>query len=113
MTEGEKNPLRKKRIKSLKKKIWKERLIKKKILLLFKLGKDLDSEYIFEGNKNIKIQVWQIYKSFEKIYSWMLYNKNWKLRHFRDMSIKNTEEITHNWISLELNSIKRENIWKS
>ena len=41
----------------------------------------------------------------------MPYNKSWKLRYFRDISVKDMEEIVHNWISTELNSIEGENMW--
>jgi|SRR6266508_4038736 len=90
-----------------------EVLTKERILLLFELGKKLKNEYTYKGDKNIKIQTRWIYKSFEKLYPWMPYNKTWKLRHFRDMSVKDAEEIAHNWISMKLNPIEGENIWQN
>ncbi len=65
---------RKKKIKRIEKKIQKEHLTKEKMMFLFELEKELDSEYTYEGDKN------------------------------------NTEEIAHNWISIELNSIEGENM---
>jgi len=43
----------------------------------------------------------------------MPYNKKWKLRYFSQMSIKDTKEIAHNWISIELNPIVGENMWQN
>jgi len=85
--------------------------MKKKILFLFELEKELDGKYIYERDKNLKVQAKQIYKSFERLYLRMPYNKSWKLRYFRDISVKDMEEIVHNWISTELNSIEGENMW--
>ncbi len=53
MTENKKNFLRNKRIKALIKKVQKskEELIKDKMLLLFKLERELDKEYIYKKNK--------------------------------------------------------------
>ena len=95
------------------KQIWKKSSTKKKMLLLFELGKELDNEYSYGRNKNLKTQAWWIYKSFEQLYFWMPYKKKWKLRYFRNMSIKDTEKIALNWISTELNPIEGKNIWQS
>ncbi len=83
------------------------------MLLYFELGKELGDEYIWGGMKNDKVTARWIYKSFEEIYPWMLYNKTWKLRYFRDMDIKDTEEIALNWISTKLNPIEGENMWQN
>ena len=55
----------------------------------------------------------RIYKSFGKSYSWILINKDWRLRYFRRMSNKDAEEITQIWISTELNPVEGENMWQS
>jgi len=67
---------RKKKIKRIEKKIQKEHLTKEKMMFLFELEKELDSEYTYEGDKNIKVQARQIYKNFEKLYPKMPYNKS-------------------------------------
>ncbi len=66
------------------------------MLLYFELKKELGEEYTKGGQKNDKVLAWWIYKSFEEKYPWMPYNKKWKLRYFRNISIKDTEEITCN-----------------
>ncbi len=66
------------------------------MLLYFKLGKELGEEYTKGGSKNDKMIARRIYQSFANIYLQIPYNKIWKLRHFRDMKIKDTEEIAHN-----------------
>ena len=87
--------MRAKRIKKLWKKIEraKEESTEVKILLFFELGKELGDEYTRGGNKNDKVIVQRIYKIFRKSYPWIPINRNWKLRHFRDMSTKDTEGI--------------------
>src|SRR6266545_5054028 len=37
--------------------------------------------------------------------------KNWKMRYFSRISVKDAEEIAYNWISTELNPIEGENMW--
>ena len=46
------------------------------MLLLFELGKELKEDYMKGENKHDKQVIQRIYKSFEKAYSWMPYNKN-------------------------------------
>ena len=113
--ERDRDPSRRKRIKSLEKRIdkMKQESARDRILLHFKLGKELSEEYIKGGNKYNKTIARRIYQSFAKMYPHMPYNKSWKLGHFKEMSVKNTEEIAHNWISTELNPIEGENIWPS
>jgi len=84
-----------------------------RILLHFKLGKELSEEYIKGGNKYNKTIARRIYQNFAKMYPQISYNKKWKLGHFKEMSVKDTEEIIHNWISTELNPIEGENMWLS
>ena len=43
----------------------------------------------------------------------MPFNKRWKLRYFHQMSIQDTEEIVHSWISTKLNPIEGENMWQN
>ncbi len=66
----ERDFLRRKRIKSLKNKVKKSRkeLIRNKMLLLFKLKKELREKYMKGGCKNNKTMTRQIYKSFERKY---------------------------------------------
>jgi len=66
------------------------------MLLFFELGKELGSEYTRGGNKNDKVIARRIYKIFGKIYPWIPINRDWKLRHFRDMSTKVAEGIAQN-----------------
>jgi len=49
--------------------------MKGKMLLLFELDKELKDEYTYGGNKNIKQPARRIYKSFERLYLLMPYNK--------------------------------------
>ena len=67
---GDRNLSRGKRIKKLWKKIdrAKEELTEDKMLLFFELGKELGEEYTLGGNKNYKITIRRLYKSFEKSY---------------------------------------------
>src|SRR6266498_5319826 len=37
--------------------------------------------------------------------------KNWKMRYFSRISVKDAEEIVRNWISTELNPVEGENMW--
>ncbi len=43
-------------------------------------------------------------------YSWISINKDWKIRHFSRISVKDAEEIARNWISTELNLVEEENL---
>src|SRR6266498_1597147 len=83
------------------------------MLLFFELGKELGEEYILGGIKNYKTTARRIYKSFGKSYPWILINKDWKLRHFRQMSIKDAKSIAQSWISTKLNPVEGENMWQS
>ncbi len=76
--KGEKNLSWAKKIKKLEKKIQKARkeFTKIRMLLLFELGKKLEEDYKNGGNKYDKHLAWRIYKSFEKTYPWMPYNKD-------------------------------------
>ncbi len=69
--------LRRKRIKSLEKKIKKKKqeFTRDRMLLYFELGKELGEEYIKEGSKNNKMIARRIYQSFADIYPQMSYNK--------------------------------------
>ena len=113
--EEERDPSKVKRVKKLWKKIKKakEKLIEEKMLLFFELEKELEEDYNRGRDKNDRLLAWRLYKSFEKSYSWIPINKDWKLRHFSCISIKNAENIAHSWISMELNLIEGENMWQS
>ncbi len=93
--EGERDPSRVKRLKKLWKKIKKAKgeSTEDKMLLLYELGKELGDEYMQGGDKNYKVMARRIYKNFSKSYPWIPINKDWKLRHFRRMSVKDVEEI--------------------
>ena len=110
--EGEKGPSRVKRIKKLWKKIGKakEELTEEKMLLFFELGKELEEERTNSGNKNLRLVARRVYKSFEKSYPWILINKDWKIKHFRQISVKDAEDIAQIWISTELNPVEGENM---
>ena len=84
VNESEKDSFRKKKVKRLLKKIREEKGVstKNKMLTFFKLGKELEDDQMNRGNKHDKNLAQQIYKSFEKAYPWMPFNKRWKLRHF-------------------------------
>ena len=41
----------------------------------------------------------------------MLYNKKWKLKHFKHLSIKNTEEIAYEQILTEFNPLEGKDLW--
>ncbi len=40
----------------------------------------------------------------------MPFNKKWKVKDFKHLSVKNTEKIAARWILTELNPLKRENL---
>ena len=88
----------------------KEELTEDKILLFFELGKELGDERTDSGNKNYRLIARRLYKSFGKSYPWILINKDWKIRHFRRMSVKDAEDIASSWISMELNPVEGENM---
>ena len=113
VNESEKNSSRKKRVKKLLKRISKEKgdSTKDRMLTFFELDKELGDDWMDEESKYDKNLAQQIYKSFEKTYPWMLFNKRWKLRYFHQMSIQDTEEIAHSWISIELNPVEKENTY--
>ncbi len=112
--EGERDPSRLCRIKKLLKKIKKAKgeLTETKMLLFFELGKELGEDQGTVGDKNDRLCARRMYKSFEKSYPWISINKEWKIRHFSQISVKDSEEIAHNWISTELNPEEEENMWQ-
>ena len=77
VNENEKDPSRKKKVKRLLKKIREEKgeLIKDRILTFFELGKELGDNWMNGWNKYNKNFTQWIYKSFEKAYLWMPFNK--------------------------------------
>ena len=85
--------------------------MKKRMLCFFELEKKLNKKYTRGGKKNDKTLAWWLYKSFEEMYSWILYNKNWKIGHFRYLSISNAEEIAHEWILMKLNPLEGKDLW--
>src|SRR6266540_2244844 len=112
--EGERDPYRLCRIKKLVKKLKKAKgeVIEDRIILFFELGKELGTDNIYVGEKNDRVCARRVYKSFEKSYPWIPIGKDWKMRYFSRISVKDAEEITHNWISTELNPVEGENMWK-
>ncbi len=50
----------------------KDELTKKRIMLLFELGKEMGDNRTNKRNKYDKTLARRIYKSFEAMYSWML-----------------------------------------
>src|SRR6266498_2728814 len=111
--EGERDPSRLCRIKKLCKKLKKAKgeLLEERIILFFELGKELGNDNTCVGEKNDKLCARRVYKSFEKSYPWILIGKDWKMRYFSRISIKDAEEIACNWISMELNPVEGENMW--
>ncbi len=87
-------------------------LIEDRIILFFELGKELGDDNIYVGEKNDRLCARRVYKSFEKSYPWMPIGKDWKMRYFSRISVKDTEEIARNWISTELNPVEGENMWQ-
>ncbi len=55
ITVDEKKSSRKKRIKRIEKKIQKKHSIKEKMMFLFELEKELDDEYTYRRDKNVKV----------------------------------------------------------
>ena len=111
--EGERGPSRLGRIKKLLKKLKRSKgeLIGDRLILFFELGKELGDDQIKEGDKNDRLCARRVYKSFEKSYPWIPIGKDWKLRYFSRISVKDAEEIARNWISTELNPVEGENMW--
>src|SRR6266540_5275213 len=68
--EGERDPSRLRRIKTLLKKLKKAKgeLIEDRIILFFELGKELGEDNIYIGEKNDRVCERRVYKSFEKSY---------------------------------------------
>src|SRR6266540_514863 len=111
--EGERGPSRLDRIKKLLKKLKRSKgeLIGDRLLLFFELGKELGEEKVNLGEKNDRLCARRVYKSFEKSYPWIPIGKDWKMRYFSRISVKDAEEIARNWISTELNPVEGENMW--
>src|SRR6266511_301161 len=111
--EGERDLSRLCRIKRLFKKLKRAKgeLIEDRIMLFFELGKELGDDNIYVGEKNDRLCARRMYKSFEKSYPWILIGKNWKMRYFSRINVKDAEEIACNWISTELNPVEGENMW--
>ena len=112
--EGERDPSRLCRIKKLLKKLKRAKgeLVEDRIILFFELGKELGDDNIYVEEKNDRLCARRVYKSFEKSYSWIPIRKNWKMRYFSRINVKNAEEIARNWISTELNPVEGENMWQ-
>src|SRR6266540_2396108 len=113
VSEGERSPSRLGRIKKLLKKLKKSKgeLLGDRLILFFELGKELGDDQIKEGDKNDRLCARRVYKSFGKSYPWIPIGKDWKLRYFSRISVKDAEEIARNWISTELNPVEGENMW--
>src|SRR6266498_2530860 len=113
VSEGERDPSRLRRIKKLFKKLKqvKGELLEDRIILFFKLGKELGEDNIYVGEKNDRLCARRVYKIFEKSYLWIPIGKDWKMRYFSRISVKDAEEIARNWISTELNPVEGENMW--
>ncbi len=111
--EGERNPSRLCRIKKLLKKLKRAKgeLIEVRIILFFELGKELEDEKVYVGEKNDRLCARRVYKSFEKSYPWIPIGKDWKMRYFSRINVQDAEEIARNWISTELNPVEGENMW--
>ena len=112
--DGERDPSRLCRIKKLIKKLRKAKgeLLEDRIILFFELGKELGEDKIYVGEKNDRLCARRVYKSFEKSYPWIPVGKDWKMRYFSRISVKDAEEIARNWISTELNPVEGENMWQ-
>src|SRR6266542_1876093 len=108
VSEGERDPSRLCRIKKLLKKLKKAKgeLIEDRIIIFFELGKELREDKISIGEKNDRLCARRVYKSFGKSYTWIPISKDWKMRYFSRINIKDAEEIACNWISMELNSVE-------
>src|SRR6266542_3974420 len=113
--EGERDSSRLCRIKKLFKKLKKAKgeLIEDRIILFFELGKELGTDNVAIGEKNDRLCARRVYKSFEKSYPWIPIGKDWKMRYFSRISVKDAEEIARNWILTELNPVEGENMWSN
>ncbi len=111
--EGERDPSRLCRIKKLFKKLRRARgeVMEDRMILLFELGKELGDDNTCVGEKNDRLCARRVYKSFEKSYPWIPIGKDWKIRYFSRINVKDAEEIARNWISPELNPVEGENMW--
>src|SRR6266498_756742 len=111
--EGERDPSRLCRIKKLFKKLKRAKgeLLEDRIILFFELGKELGDDKICVGEKNDRLCARRVYKSFENSYPWILIGKDWKMRYFSRINVKDAEEIARNWISTELNPVEGKNMW--
>src|SRR6266498_3697557 len=111
--EGERDPSRLCRIKKLFKKLKRAKgeLLEDRIILFFELGKELGDDKICVGEKNDRLCARRVYKSFGKSYPWILIGKDWKMRYFSRINVKDAEEIARNWISTELNPVEGKNMW--
>src|SRR6266498_1934264 len=111
--EGERDPSRLCKIKKLVKKLKKIKgeLMEDRIILFFELGKELGKDNIHIGEKNDRLCARRVYKSFERSYPWIPVGREWKMRYFSQISVKDAEEIARNWISTELNPVEGENMW--
>src|SRR6266540_7346978 len=96
--EGEWEPTRLGRIKRLLKKLKKAKgeTTKTKMILFFELGKELGVDNVTIGDKNDRLCARRIYKSFEKSYPWIPIGRDWKIRYFSRISVKDAEEIARN-----------------
>src|SRR6266542_3507720 len=114
VSEGERDPSRLCRIKKLLKKLKKTKgeLLEDRIILFFELGKELEDDNVYVGEKNDRLCARRVYKSFEKSYLWIPVGKDWKMRYFSRINVKDAEEIARNWISTELNPVEGENMWQ-
>src|SRR6266498_2122193 len=111
--EGERGPSKLGRIKKLLKKLKRSKgeLTEDRMILFFELGKELGDDKINVGEKNDRLCARRVYKSFEKSYPWIPIGKDWKMRYFSRIGVKDAEEIARNWISTELNPVEGENMW--
>src|SRR6266540_1412171 len=114
VSEGERSSFRLCKIKKLIKKLKKAKgeLLEDRIILFFELGKELGDDKIYVGEKNDRLCARRVYKSFEKSYPWIPVGKDWKMRYFSRINVKDAEEIARNWISTELNLVEGENMWQ-
>ncbi len=115
VSEGERDLSRLCRIKKLLKKLKKAKgeLTEDRLILFFELEKELGEDKVALGEKNDRAYARRVYKSFEKSYPWIPVGKNWKMRYFSRISVKDAEEIARNWISTELNPVEGENMWSN
>src|SRR6266542_2255349 len=93
--EGERDPSRLGKIKKLFKKLKKTKgeLLEDRIILFFELEKELEDDKIYVGEKNDRLCAQRVYKRFEKSYPWIPIGKDWKMRYFSRINVKDAEEI--------------------